>query len=88
MGPLETLVEETSDLLLTMAESPAKDIVFDKYNEDLESRSSADITNTPDSDLYTPSSTKTTNHDLASSADPRANSRSKAALLSLEEQVR
>lgn len=73
-----------------MTESPAsqvKDLVFDKYNEDLESRSSADITNTPDSDIYTPSSSEAKNGDLASDADPRANSRSKAASLSLEEQV-
>lgn len=73
-----------------MAESPAsqvKDLVFDKYNEDLESRSSADITNTPDSDIYPPSSPKTTNGDLTSGAGPRANSRTKAASLSLEEQV-
>jgi hypothetical protein len=73
-----------------MAESPNSEImdrIFDsKYTEDSEGQSTANTNTTPNSELSPPDSPKTENAGL-SSINARANSRSLAASLSLEEQV-
>lgn len=70
------------------AESPSSQIsepIFDKYAEDSEDRSSRSAAETPGSELSPPDSPAAKSITLAD--DKRANARSLAASLSLEEQV-
>jgi beta-glucosidase len=71
----------------TMSESPVSDPVFDNIAEDSEDRSSPSADTTPNSELSPPDSPIAKNAALKSE-DERANARSLAASLSLEEQVR
>jgi beta-glucosidase len=71
----------------TMSESPVNDSVFDNTAEDSEDRSSPSADTTPNSELSPPDSPIAKNAALKPE-DERANARSLAASLSLEEQVR
>jgi beta-glucosidase len=75
-----------------MSESPAEspgsqrnEPIFDKYAEDSEERSSRSTNETPNSELSPPDSPAAKSVTLAD--DKRANARSLAASLPLEEQV-
>lgn len=73
-----------------MSDSPdsRNDPIFDKYGEDSEERSSGDTSTTPNSELSPPDSPTSKNAALSKVEDGRLKSRSLAASLSLEEQVR
>jgi beta-glucosidase len=70
-----------------MSESPVSDPVFDNTAEDSEDRSSPSADTTPNSELSPPDSPIAKNAALKPD-DERANARTLAASLSLEEQVR
>ncbi len=66
--------------------SDSTDSVFDKYEED--DRSSADTDTTPGSEISPPDSPTSKTLTLTQTDDKRADARTLAASLSLEEQVR
>lgn len=73
---------------LESPDSRMHDPIFDKFTEDSEGRSSGDTSTTPNSEISPPDSPAIKNAGLSKADVNRAKSRSLAASLSLEEQVR
>jgi beta-glucosidase len=74
-----------------MSDSPESEIrapIFDKFENGSEGPSNADISITPNTELSPPDSPATKNVLLSKAVDERTKSRTLAASLSLEEQVR
>lgn len=74
-----------------MSDSPESEVrgpIFDKFENESEEPSNADISITPNTELSPPDSPTTKNADLSKTVDRRTKSRTLAASLSLEEQVR
>ena len=74
-----------------MSDSPESEVrgpIFDKFENESEEPSNADISITPNTELSPPDSPTTKNADLSKTVDGRTKSRNLAASLSLEEQVR
>ena len=74
-----------------MSDSPESEIrgpIFDKFENESEGPSNADISTTPNTELSPPDSPTSKNADLSKAVDGRTKSRTLAASLSLEEQVR